>query len=59
MDRMVAPSLEIVTSCRKAEEEISQQKRCASQKTRTPMLSTSILSNPKGPKELFTMFAMD
>jgi len=26
---------------------------------RTPMLSTSILSSPRGPRELLTMFAMD
>jgi len=54
---MVAPSFEMVTSWKDDDvEEIQTFKKKA--KT-TPMLSTSILSSPRGPNELFTTFAID
>ena len=56
-ERMVAPSFEIVTSYGGIKQSAFVDR--AKWERRTPILSTSILSNPKGPNELFTMFAID
>lgn len=54
---MVAPSLDIVTSYTVGE--ISLLKCIIGGCNSTPMLSTSILSRPSGPRELLIIFAMD
>ena len=51
---MVAPSLVIVTSY---SQKLELTELCI--RSRTPISSTSILSNPTGPRELFTIFAME
>ena len=52
--RIVAPSFEIVTSCESWSKSSSQARK----RRPTPMLSTSILSRPRGPKDDLTMFAI-
>ena len=54
---MVAPSFDIVTSCASKQFFYGGSPHGKNMQ-RTPILSTSILSRPNGPRELFTIFAM-
>jgi hypothetical protein len=55
-ERIVAPSFDIVTSCVSTQFYVIEIHGKGME--RTPILSTSILSRPNGPRELFTIFAM-